>query len=141
MDKKQMKSGLDALFGAKVEQPTDEEKTQQGAAETQKTDIIDTIDDAELARLSHAKRMDGRGRPRKNTIKPDGSSKFTRACIVVDSEQWDLIREIAFRESLQLKEVVSAAFRKAIASYEATHGKIQSTYKQRHGDASQLFTH
>lgn len=59
----------------------------------------------------------------------------TRFCSVVNKELLQKIRIIAERESLPIKDVVNAAFSKAVKSYEAKHGEIIS----KRGDASRLF--
>jgi len=59
-----------------------------------------------------------------------------RFCTIVQSDILRKIRIIANREGLQIKEVVNAAFDKAIKSYERKHGKVDGDMK---GDASNLF--
>lgn len=48
-----------------------------------------------------------------------------RFCTIVNSETLKKIRIIANREGLAIKDVVDAAFDKAISSYERKHGKIE----------------
>ena len=52
-------------------------------------------------------------------------NKEERFCTIVSSELLYKIRLIASREGLQIKEVVNAAFDKAIKSYERKHGVIK----------------
>ena len=59
-----------------------------------------------------------------------------RFCTIVQSDTLRKIRIIANREGLQIKEVVNAAFDKAIKSYERKHGMVDGDMK---GDASNLF--
>ena len=59
-----------------------------------------------------------------------------RFCTIVQSDTLRKIRIIANREGLQIKEVVNAAFDKAIKSYERKHGSVDGAMK---GDASNLF--
>lgn len=59
-----------------------------------------------------------------------------RFCTIVESDTLRKIRIIANREGLQIKEVVNAAFNKAIKSYERKHGSVDGAMK---GDASNLF--
>ena len=59
-----------------------------------------------------------------------------RFCTIVQSDTLRKIRIIANREGLQIKEVVNAAFNKAIKSYERKHGSVDGAMK---GDASNLF--
>ena len=58
-----------------------------------------------------------------------------RFCTIVQSDTLRKIRIIANREGLQIKEVVNAAFNKAIKSYERKHGSVDGAMK---GDASNL---
>ena len=48
-----------------------------------------------------------------------------RFCTIVKTEQMKKLRIIAKREGLQIKDVVEAAFGKAITAYERKHGKIE----------------
>lgn len=52
-----------------------------------------------------------------------------RFCTIVNSETLKKIRIIANREGLPIKDVVDAAFDKAISSYERKHGKIEEVKK------------
>lgn len=49
----------------------------------------------------------------------------TRFCTIVDLAILEKIRAIAKIEGLDIKEVVNAAFEKAINTYESRHGKIK----------------
>ena len=53
-----------------------------------------------------------------------------RFCTIVNSEILKKIRIIATREGLQIKDVVEAAFGKAISNYERKHGKIEEDRKK-----------
>lgn len=59
-----------------------------------------------------------------------------RFCTIVQSDILRKIRIIANRERLQIKEVVNAAFEKAIKSYERKNGPVDGRMK---GDAKNLF--
>ena len=61
---------------------------------------------------------------------------FQRFCTIVSSDLIRKIRIIANRERLQIKDVVNAAFEKAIKSYERKHGTIDDDVKR---DAKDLF--
>lgn len=52
-----------------------------------------------------------------------------RFCTIVSSQQLGKLRIIARREGLTIKQVVGAAFSKAIASYELRHGPIDPDAK------------
>lgn len=66
---------------------------------------------------------------------PEEQRTETRFCSIVNKELLQKMRIIAERESLPIKDVVNAAFSKAVKSYEAKHGEIIS----KRGDASRLF--
>ena len=65
------------------------------------------------------------------TGKTEPAEKESRICTIVEVNTPKKIRIIAKREGLQIKEVVGAAFLKAIASYEAKHGRIDGTQQSR----------
>lgn len=53
-----------------------------------------------------------------------------RFCTIVRSDILKKVRIIATREGLQIKDVVEAAFEKAISNYEHKHGKIEDDPKK-----------
>lgn len=53
-----------------------------------------------------------------------------RFCTIVNSVLLKKVRIIATREGLQIKDVVEAAFMKAISNYERKHGKIEEDPKK-----------
>lgn len=53
-----------------------------------------------------------------------------RFCTIVRSDILKKVRIIATREGLQIKDVVEAAFEKAISNYERKHGKIEDDPKK-----------
>ena len=65
------------------------------------------------------------------TGKMEPAEKEIRFCTIVEVNTLKKIRIIAKREGLQIKEVVGAAFQKAIVSYEAKHGRIDGTQQSR----------
>ena len=62
--------------------------------------------------------------------------KEERFCTIVSSELLQKIRLIASREGLQIKDVVNAAFEKAVKSYERKHGVIEGEIR---GNVGNLF--
>jgi hypothetical protein len=90
------------------------------------TDLINSIENEELREALRKKRMDGRGRPRKNTDKngkrTDG---YSRTSLIVNDELWAKIKEVAFRETLTMKEIVDLALHMVVDRYEAKHGTIK----------------
>lgn len=63
--------------------------------------------------------------------KTEPAEKESRFCTIVEVNTLKKIRIIAKREGLQIKEVVGAAFLKAIASYESKHGRIDGAQQSR----------
>ena len=59
-----------------------------------------------------------------------------RFCTIVSSELLKKIRIIAKREGLPIKDIVSAAFEKAIDLYEQKHGEVFENQKK---NAKELF--
>ncbi len=88
-------------------------------------DLINTIEDEQLRAALRAKRMEGRGRPRKNTDKngkrTDG---YSRTSVIVNEELWAKLKEVAFRETLTMKEILNLALSIVVERYEAKHGTI-----------------
>lgn len=105
-------------------------------------DLINSIDDPELReelkRRQHQRTMIGRGRPRKNTDRlgrrTDG---YNRTSLIVPVDKWAKIKEIAFRETLTMKEIVELAIDMVIERYEAKHGEVKP--QQRKIDINDIF--
>lgn len=93
------------------------------------TDLINTIEDealrAELLARLKKKRNIGRGRPRKNQ-QPDGlTDGYRRSSVIVKSEKWEKLQEVAFRETLTMKEIIDLALTMVIDRYESKHGEVK----------------
>lgn len=107
------------------------------------TDLINSIEDEELRevlkRRLHQKRMVGRGRPRTATDKEgrriDG---YNRTSLIIPVEKWAKIKEIAFRETLTMKEITELALDLVIERYEAKHGEVKPQ-PERKRDISEIF--
>ena len=115
-EKPEAAANAEATSGMKTEPTTAQDET----------DLINSIEDERLREALRAKRMDGRGRPRKNTDKngkrTDG---YSRTSLIVNDELWAKIKEVAFRETLTMKEIVDLALRMVVERYEAKHGTIE----------------
>lgn len=133
----ELKGGLNALFGGAATQET--APTVEAAA-ADPEDIINTVSDRELREALRAKRMDGRGRPRKNTDKngkrTDG---YSRTSLILKDEKVAKIKEIAFRETLTMKEIFEAALDMLIEKYESTHGEVIPRPERYKGDINKIF--
>ena len=89
-------------------------------------DLINSIEDERLREALRAKRMDGRGRPRKNTDRNGKRTEgYSRTSLIVNDELWAKIKEVAFRETLTMKEIVDLALHMVVDRYEAKHGTIE----------------
>lgn len=142
--KDELKGGLSALFG---ESPKEEPVTpvapvmvQEPTTAQDEEDLINTIDNEALRAALHKRRMEGRGRPRKNTDeRGNRTDGYSRTSLIVNQAKFAKIREIAFRESLTMKEIVEAALDIAIERYEAKHGEIKPQPNNYKGDAKKIF--
>lgn len=68
--------------------------------------------------------------PRDKQKRQEKERQEERFCTIVNSEILKKVRIIATREGLQIKDVVEAAFEKAIGNYERKHGKIEEDPKK-----------
>lgn len=68
--------------------------------------------------------------PRAKQKRLEKERQEERFCTIVNSEILKKVRIIATREGLQIKDVVEAAFEKAIGNYERKHGKIEEDPKK-----------
>ena len=66
----------------------------------------------------------------KERKKLEKETQTERFCTIVNAELLKKVRIIANREGLQIKDVVEAAFMKAINNYERKHGKIEQDPKK-----------
>lgn len=92
------------------------------------SDLINSVEDEELReelreRLRQ-KRLIGRGRPRKNDQLGRRMDGYDRTSLIINKEKWAKIKEIAFIETLTMKEIVELALDMVIERYESKHGEI-----------------
>lgn len=140
--KDELRGGLQALFGDR--KPIDEAKPvtmeQEPTTEQDEQELINTIEDEALRAALHKKRMDGRGRPRKNTDeRGNRTDGYCRTTLIVSEEKIAKIREIGFRETLTMKEIIDTALDIVIERYETKHGEIKPQLSKYRGDAKKLF--
>lgn len=152
MDKKKLRNAISGIVGDPTPEATAQAETQTGGGSPipeaeapevkaeatspsmevepttaqDETDLINSIENERLREALRAKRMDGRGRPRKNTD-PTGkrTDGYSRTSLIVNDELWAKIKEVAFRETLTMKEIVDLALRMVVERYEAKHGTIE----------------
>lgn len=149
MAKKDLTGGIANLFSGADQRITQQRQTatntpeQQGGTTTQEvnprmkvepttlqdeTDLINSVEDEELReelreRLRQ-KRLIGRGRPRKNDQLGRRMDGYDRTSLIINKEKWAKIKEIAFVETLTMKEIVELALDMVIDRYESKHGEI-----------------
>lgn len=92
------------------------------------SDLINSVEDEELReelreRLRQ-KRLVGRGRPRKNDQLGRRMDGYDRTSLIINKAKWAKIKEIAFIETLTMKEIVELALDMVIERYELKHGEI-----------------
>lgn len=135
-------SGASTNVTAKAEPKTEETPIEQATAQ-EENELINSIDDEELrAALQERlrqKRMIGRGRPR--TAHDDRGKRtdgYNRTSLIVNVEKWEKIKEIAFRETLTMKEITELALDMIIERYESKNGAIVITEKEKR-DINDIF--
>ena len=140
--KDELRGGLQALFGDR--KPIDEAKPvtmeQEPTTEKDEQELINTIEDEALRAALHKKRMDGRGRPRKNTDeRGNRTDGYRRTTLIVSEEQLAKIKEIGFKETLTMKEIIEKALDMVIERYEAKNGEIKPQPSKYKGDIKKVF--
>ena len=161
-NKKNLQGGIANLLGGADRQratgsepkPSEQPQTEQteGASSTapnfkvkptteqDEQDLINSIEDAKLRAALEARRKEGRGRPRKNT---DATGKrtdgYSRTSFIIKDTTWAKIREIAFRKTLTMKEIVELALEMLIKEYEKTNGEVTPHPERYKGDIHDIF--
>ena len=150
--KEQLGGGLNALFGgseskpetaSRVEAPTTEapELKVEPTTPQDEEDLINSVEDEQLREALRKKRMDGRGRPR---TKRDEIGKrtdgYSRTSLILKDEKVAKIKEIAFRETLTMKEIFELALDTIIEKYESKHGEVVPRPERYKGDITKVFT-
>ena len=134
------------------EQPKGEETATQEAAPQMvvepttlqdEADLINSVEDEELReelrqRLQR-KRLIGRGRPRKNDQLGRRMDGYDRTSLIINKAKWAKIKEIAFIETLTMKEIVELALDIVIERYESKHGEIKPQSDRGKKDITEIF--
>ena len=102
------------------------------------TDLINSVEDEELRERLRQKRLIGRGRPRKNDQLGRRMDGYDRTSLIINKEKWAKIKEIAFVETLTMKEIVELALDMVIERYESKHGEIIPA-PERKKDITEIF--
>ena len=92
------------------------------------SDLIKSVEDEALReerrKRLRQKRVIGSGRPRKNDQLGRRMDGYDRTSLIINKEKWAKIKEIAFIETLTMKEIVELALDMVIERYESKHGEI-----------------
>ena len=142
-----LKGGLNALMGggrSQTQEPaeptgtlSDGEDFTEGTPE-EEDELIASITDTELKEALHRKRMEKRGRPRKGAaLRAKESELYTRTTWIMRRDLLAKLKEISFRETLTIKEIMEQITSEAVERYEEKHGELFP--KDHRGDASKLF--
>lgn len=140
MAKKDLKGGMANLLGGAdqsvVQKPATTADNKVAAQQMKKepttvqdeADLLNSIEDAEfrkyLIERQAQKRLIGRGRPRKNDQQGRRTDGYERTSLIINKEKWAIIKEIALRETLTMKEIVELALDDVIERYEKKHGTV-----------------
>lgn len=112
MNEEQFKGGATAMFG---------DGTQLAPQAVQLTDEEYAI----LEERQAQRRTYLTGRRRKDETREPATKDDMRTSMLVNKHQYAIVREIALREGMTIKDLVSAIFQLGIDRYEEKHGKVE----------------
>ena len=112
MNEEQFKGGATAMFG---------DGTQPAPQAVQLTDEEYAI----LEERQAQRRTFLTGRRRKDETREPATKDDMRTSMLVNKHQYAIVREIALREGMTIKDLVSAIFQLGIDRYEEKHGKVE----------------
>mgnify|MGYP003435355346 FL=1 len=112
MSEEQLKGGATAMFG---------DGTQPAPQAVQLTDEEYAI----LEERQAQRRTFLTGRRRKDETREPATMDDMRTSMLVNKHQYAIVREIALREGMTIKDLVSAIFQLGIDRYEEKHGKVE----------------
>ena len=70
------------------------------------------------------------GRRRKDETREPATKDDIRTSLLLNKHQYDIVREIALREGMTIKDLISAMFQLGIDRYEEKHGKVELRKKR-----------
>lgn len=79
---------------------------------------------AELERRQSDRRYFMTGRKRNDDTSELLTRNDVRTSMILDKDQYDLLKEIALREAMTIKDLAFAMFKLGIEMYEKKHGKV-----------------
>ena len=77
------------------------------------------------------------GRRRKDETREPASKDDIRTSMLLNKHQYDIVREIALREGMTIKDLIYAMFQLGIDRYEEKHGKV--VLRKKNTDKKDLF--
>lgn len=148
-----LRGGLSTLLGEnkqeQEEQKASEQAEEQQAAANEleqeeeatpeeEEDLINSINDKELREALHKKRMERRGRPRKDApLQMKQDELYKRTTLIMRRDYLAKLKEISFRETLTIKDIMDEIIGEAISAYEKKNGELHP--RDHRGDPSTLF--
>ena len=124
MSEEQLKGGKSTMFGdgsqpaPQAIQPTEEEYAILEERQAQRRTFLT-------------------GRRRKDETREPATKDDMRTSMLVNKHQYAIVREIALREGMTIKDLVFAMFQLAIERYEEKHGKVE--VRKKSTDKNELF--
>ena len=112
MSEEQLKGGTTAMFG---------DGSKHAPQAVQLTDEEYAI----LEERQAQRRTFLTGRRRKDETREPATKDDMRTSMLVNKHQYAIVREIALREGMTIKDLVSAIFQLGIDRYEEKHGKVE----------------
>ena len=112
MSEEQLKGGKSTMFGdgsqpaPQAIQPTEEEYA--------------ILEERQAQRRTYLT-----GRRRKDETRELASKDDMRTSMLLNKHQYAIVREIALREGMTIKDLIYAMFQLAIERYEEKHGKVE----------------
>ena len=117
MNEEQLKGGATAMFG---------DGTQTAPQAVQLTDEeYDILEERQAQRRTFLT-----GRRRKDETRELATKDDIRTSLLLNKHQYDIVREIALREGMTIKDLISAMFQLGIDRYEEKHGKVELRKKR-----------
>lgn len=127
---------------APTEQPEQEapEIKEEPTTSQDEADLLNSVKDEELRAALEARRKRHTGRPRTTgDERGNRTDGYSRTSIIVNDKVWAKIKEISFRETLTIKEMVEFALEKLIREYEESHGTVVPHPEKYRADINEVF--
>lgn len=109
--KDQLKNGISAMFG-------------DGQDRTPNAEMISEEQYEILERRQSERRYFMTGSRRNDDTSERLTRNDIRTCMILDKDQYDVLKEIALREAMTIKDLAFAIFQYGIEGYERKYGKV-----------------